>query len=149
MTKRRKIWIGVLLGVALLWTAFIFSRSMQTGTESSAASGRLTAFLQWLLGGVPVSELLVRKLAHFVEYTILTIPLAVALLLMRRRWLPFLSWGYAVLVACADEFVVQAMTVGRGPRFTDVLIDGAGAFVGMGIVILGFALVEKRSLLKK
>ena len=149
MTKKRKIVMSALLGVALLWTAFIFSRSMQTGAESSVASGRLTALLQGLLGGIPVSELLVRKLAHFAEYMILAFPVTAALLLVRRRWLPLFSWGYALLVACADEFVVQAMTTGRGPRFTDVLIDGAGAFVGMAVMMLGFVIAEKMNLLKK
>ncbi len=129
MTKKRKIWIGVLCLVTLLWTVFIFSRSMQTGWESSAASGRLTAFLRAL--GIYLSEHLVRKLAHFAEYAILALPATGALLMTGRRWLPPFAWVYAILVASVDEFVVQAMTEGRGPQLSDVLIDGAGALAGL------------------
>ena len=129
MTKKRKIWLGVLCLVTLLWTIFIFSRSMQTGSESSAASGRLTALLRAL--GISLSEHLVRKLAHFAEYAILALPATGALLMTDRRWLPPFAWVYAILVASVDEFVVQAMTEGRGPQLADVLIDGAGALAGL------------------
>ena len=129
MTKKRKIWLGVLCLVTLLWTVFIFSRSMQTGLESSAASGRLTALLRAL--GLDLSEHLVRKLAHFAEYAILAVPATGALLMTDRRWLPPFAWVYAILVASVDEFVVQAMTEGRGPQLADVLIDGAGALAGL------------------
>ena len=144
MTKNRKIWLGVLCFVTLLWTAFIFSRSLQTGEESSAASGRLTALIQALLGGLPVSEYFVRKLAHFTEYALLSLPAAGAALLVGRRWV-FAAWSYAILVALCDEFVVQAMTVGRGPRFSDVLIDGAGALVGAVMLMVVWLLARRWS----
>ena len=144
MTKSRKIWLGALCLVTLLWTAFIFSRSMQTGAESSAASGRLTALIRAILGGIPVSEYFVRKLAHFSEYAILSLPATSAALLVGRRW-AFAAWGYALLVALCDEFVVQAMTAGRGPRITDVLIDGAGALVGTVALVVVWLLARRHS----
>lgn len=147
MSGKRKYTILGLLTLAILWTAFIFSRSMQTGTESSEASGRLAAFLQSLLGDLPVSEYFIRKLAHFGEYLILALPATGAVMLMRRRWLPVAAWGYAVLVALCDEFIVQALTAGRGPRFTDVLIDSAGALTGVIAVV--FAVVILRRLRRK
>lgn len=137
MTKKRKILTGALFLITLLWTAFIFSRSMQSGAESSEMSGRLTAFLQSVFDGIPVSEYFIRKLAHFGEYLILALPLTWALMLTERRWLPAAAWGYAILVALCDEFIVQALTAGRGPRFTDVLIDSAGALTGvLGVICL-------------
>lgn len=142
MTKKRKIWIGVLCLVTFLWTAFIFSRSMQTGSESSEASGRLTALLQALLG-IPVSEHFVRKLAHFGEYMILALPATGAVLLVSRRWLLPFAWVYALLVAFTDEFLVQAMTAGRGPRITDVLIDGAGALTGLLLTVAVFLILGR------
>ena len=147
MSGKRKYTILGLLTLAILWTAFIFSRSMQTGTESSEASGRLAAFLQSLLGDLPVSEYFIRKLAHFGEYLILALPATGAVMLMRCRWLPVAAWGYAVLVALCDEFIVQALTAGRGPRFTDVLIDSAGALTGVIAVV--FAVVILRRLRRK
>lgn len=143
MTKKRKIWMGVLCLVTLLWTGFIFSRSMQTGSESSAASGKLTALLQAILG-IPVSEHFVRKLAHFTEYAILALPAAGAALFVGCQW-GCAAWGYAVLVALCDEFVVQAMTAGRGPRFGDVLIDSAGALLGVAALTAVWFLARRRS----
>lgn len=143
MTRKQKIMTAVLLVLGLAWTAFIFSRSMQSGAESSIESGQLTAFLQSILGGIPVSEYFVRKLAHFGEYLILSLPVTGAAMLPRRRWLPAISWGYAVLVALCDEFVVQALSVDRGARFSDVLIDSAGALVGTVAVVLLFFLTRR------
>lgn len=130
MTRKRKTVIAVLLIITLLWTAFIFSRSMKTASVSAGESGRLTALLQALLGGFPISEHLIRKLAHFGEYLILVLPLTGAAILMMRKWLPAAAWGYAVVVAACDEFIVQAIS-GRGSRFSDMLIDSAGALVGV------------------
>ena len=141
MTKKRKIWLGVLCLGTLLWTAFIFSRSMQTGSESSEASGRLTALLRAL--GISLSEHLVRKLAHFAEYAILALPATGALLMTDRRWLPPFAWVYAILVASVDEFVVQAMTEGRGPQLADVLIDGAGALAGLLFAVASMWLLRR------
>lgn len=143
MSGKRKYMILGLLTLAILWTAFIFSRSMQTGAESSEASGRLAAFLQSLLGEIPVSEYFIRKLAHFGEYLILALPATGAAMLVGRKWLPAAAWGYAVLVALCDEFAVQAMTEGRGPRFTDVLIDSAGALTGVVAVILTVVILRR------
>lgn len=143
MTGKRKIFIGLLCLIALAWTAFILLRSAKTGAESSAESGRLTAFLRALLGGIPISERLVRKLAHFGEYLILSFPVTSASMLAGGlRTAPF-AWAYAVLVALCDEFAVQAMTAGRGPRFSDVLIDSAGALVGVGAVVLAFFVLRR------
>lgn len=143
MTKKRKILMGALCLTTLLWTAFIFSRSMQTGAESSALSGKLTALIREILG-IPVSEHFVRKLAHFTEYALLSLTATGAALLAGRRWV-FAAWGYAFLVALCDEFFVQAMTAGRGPRMTDVLIDGAGALLGTLALVAMWFLARRRS----
>lgn len=143
MTRKQRYITVALTVLSLAWTVFIFSRSMRSGAESSAESGRLTAFLQSLLGGIPVSEYFVRKLAHFGEYLILALPATGAVMLMRRRWLPVAAWGYAVLVALCDEFIIQALAAGRGPRLTDVLIDSAGAFVGVAVTVAVFAIARR------
>lgn len=140
MSGKRKCAIAVLFAVGILWTVFIFCRSMKSGEESSTESGRLAALLQFLLGNLPVSEHFVRKLAHFGEYLILALPLTGAVLLMGKRWLPVAVWGYAVAVALCDEFIIQAITPGRGPRFSDVLIDSAGALVGAAAMVALFYL---------
>lgn len=154
MTKKRQVLLILLLILGVLWTVFIFSRSAKTVSESAKESGQVTSFLQMLLGGLPISEHLIRKLAHFAEYLILSLPLAGAALLLTRQWLLAASWGYTVAVAVCDEFIVQAIS-GRGSRISDVLIDSAGSLLGvlfMVAVVWFFRRMHKRrgeNLLKK
>ena len=77
----------------------------------------------------------------FCEYLVLSLLLCTDVLLILkerlslkcRKNLLFLLTAptLCALVALIDEFVVQAMSIGRGPSFVDVLIDTSGATVGM------------------
>ena len=130
MTKKRQTILILLLILGILWTVFIFSRSAKTVSESAKESGRVTSFLQTLFGGLSISEHLIRKLAHFAEYLILSLPLTGAALLLERRWMLAAFWGYTIAVAVCDEFIVQAIS-GRGSRISDVLIDSSGSLLGL------------------
>ena len=143
MTKKRKLLFGVLCFATLLWTAFIFSRSLKTVGESAAESGAATSFLNRLFGSLHLSEYAVRKMAHFAEYLILALPATLgALQLVRCRLSGVVALGYALLVAVCDEFVVQ-MISGRGSRVSDVLIDVGGAFLGV-LLVIGVVWLVKR-----
>lgn len=127
--KRRRFWCC--LGLCVLWTLFIFSRSAKSGAESSAESGAALVLVERLFSALGIEwlppERLIRKLGHFGEYFILgTLALPSAKLCLKRT-APLLAVGYALLVALLDEFLVQNLSVGRGPSFSDVLIDTAGA----------------------
>ena len=129
----------ILLLLTLGWLIFIFSNSLQSGTESGAQSKRLLRFLQDLFRSMgyqgELSEHVLRKLAHFGEFAILTflgcLDLWSASLLSlshapRRVCLTAAaSVLFCFCAACVDEFL-QRFTPGRGPRFTDSLIDTAG-----------------------
>lgn len=52
---------------------------------------------------------------------------------IRRGWI--IPAVYCVLTASADE-IHQAFVPGRGPSFRDVLIDSAGAFAGILLLLL-------------
>jgi VanZ family protein len=73
----------------------------------------------------------VRKAGHFTEYLILAI---LFLRFSKQRGLSGKSAFYAVLFvflyASSDEFH-QSFIPGRGPAFSDVLIDTAGGFTGV------------------
>ena len=143
MTRKRKLLFGALCFATLLWTAFIFSRSLKTVGESAAESDAAASFLNRLLGSLHLSEYAVRKMAHFAEYLILALPAAWgALQLLRYRLAGAVALGYALLVAVCDEFVVQ-MIFGRGSRVSDVLIDFGGAFCGALCVMGAMWLVRK------
>ena len=128
MKKRLMI---VCLFLCLAWTFFIFSRSAKSVTESLEESGAALDILSRILNFFGIqntpSEHLVRKLGHFCEYAILALPAFFAAGLLPTRFSPVFAFGYCAAVACIDEFLVQNLSVGRGPSLIDVLIDSAGA----------------------
>ncbi len=135
--------------LTLLWVGFIFSNSAKTGEESGAASTAVVESVEGFLeklGITPdISELFIRKLAHFLEYALLSLLCCADILCLikasktNRRIEPFwlISPTFCFLVANIDEFCVQASTAGRGPSFRDVCIDTSGAL----FTTLVFALV--------
>ena len=82
-----------------------------------------------------IASFVVRKAAHFTEYFILGVLSTVTVLHMtwKRRWVCGL--GFCVAIACLDE-CLQLFVSGRSGKVIDVLIDGAGALVGLLIVYL-------------
>ena len=121
----------VCLFLCLAWTAFIFSRSAKNVTESLEESGAVLDFVSRIFDFFGIqnmpSEHLIRKLGHFTEYAILAFPAFFAAKLLPWRGTPVFAFGYCALVACVDEFLVQNLSVGRGPSLFDVVIDSAGA----------------------
>lgn len=123
--------------VLLLWMGCIFLFSQQTGQESSQTSGMLLNILKFLgleSNGRGQSNLsfFVRKAGHFTEYFILGI------LFLRyfgekepsNKKRLIVSVLFVFLYAASDEFH-QSFVPGRGPAFTDVLIDTSGGFLGI------------------
>lgn len=121
----------------LLWMGCIFFFSQQNGLESSQTSGILLEILKRLgldsaASGQSNLSFLVRKAGHFTEYSILGI------LFLRyyrerhpsRKKLLLTTVLFVFLYAASDEFH-QSFIPGRGPAFTDVLIDTAGGAVGI------------------
>lgn len=114
----------------------IFLLSHQNGQDSSETSGLLLELLK-ILGIGPGSSVqgalsyLVRKAGHFTEYLIL----AILFLRYRKEREPseksaFCALLFVFLYAASDEFH-QSFIPGRGPAFSDVLIDTAGGLTGI------------------
>jgi VanZ family protein len=114
----------------------IFLLSHQNGQDSSETSGILMELLKFI-GIGPGSSVqgalsyLVRKAGHFSEYLIL------AILFLRYRKQQgssgksvFYALLFVFLYASSDEFH-QSFIPGRGPAFSDVLIDTAGGLTGV------------------
>ena len=104
-----------------LW--FIFSHSAQPAPVSGAQSRGVMAFVNEVLGswGLPgVSEHLLRKAAHFAEFTAL-------------GWWAFLC-GAGALCAAADEGI-QLFAPGRAARVSDILLDSCGMLAGLGLAL--------------
>ncbi len=138
----------IFLILTLAWVAVIFSFSLQPATVSDGTSlsflhKMVKIFVPWWLDELEnitttqliILNVIVRKCAHFAEYFILGILTTTTMLHMKWKHQWLYSIGFCVGIACIDEFL-QLFVSGRSGRVTDVMIDSAGALVGIIIVYL-------------
>lgn len=132
---------------ALLWMIIIFMFSAQPASDSNQLSVGFTQVLIDTLGKIfpinmemsTVNDLVgkfnhvIRKTAHFTVYFILGILVARALVKNGfKRKVFLISFLLCATYAASDE-LHQLFVPGRGCQLRDVLIDSAGAFVGIAI----------------
>lgn len=126
-------------GPVIAWTLLIF---LASGDIMSAehTSRFLVPFLRWLNPDISVETLAeihfcVRKAAHVTEYAILALLVSRALFREtnrnRARSTFFVgAWIACTVVAACDEFR-QSFVESRGASPWDVMIDSAGAILGL------------------
>ena len=105
--KNTKNWLLV-----FIWAGLIFFLSHQPALKS----------------GLPqTSDFLFGKLAHFLEYAILTFLLIRALsnYQISKRKIIYLAIVLSVLYAFSDEYH-QSFIIGRDSSFNDIVVDGLG-----------------------
>ena len=125
---------------------FIWGNSLLPGEISGAFSDWVKSLLAQLLPMGPDDGSgggLLRKVAHFTEFTALGMLLAwLHSMLQKGKLQPFL-WG--ILAASVDE-TIQCFVPDRGPGIKDVCIDSAGVLTGIILLWTGYHFVKKRSL---
>lgn len=139
--------IAVILSwmAVIVWMLIIFLLSAQVAEQSNLLSTGISQAIIKLLGRfVPGIEPelnslnhFVRKNAHFIAYLLLGILSSNAIGRSRPRRLGnvLLALLICVLYAISDE-VHQLFVPGRGGQAMDVLIDSAGAMVGIGLYFI-------------
>lgn len=148
--KKLRLWL-FLLAVNLV---IIWGNSLLPGEISAAISGGLKTFLMKLLparqGGGSGGSGMLRKMAHFAEFTCLGICLSQIFRILKtktsQRLLLPLIWG--VVVACVDE-TIQCFVPDRGPRLFDVGLDSCGVVTGIFIISLMHYFKKKRKNLEE
>ena len=124
---------------------FIFSNSMAVADVSSVSSGRLLQAVLRRLGHPALAQRLtmhiVRKMAHFCEYTLEGFLLMLCMRVYTRRYVRHISVPMlgGVLTAMADE-TIQIYSPGRSSQVTDVWLDSAGVLAGILIALVFMAL---------
>lgn len=137
--------------VLCLWMAFIWGHSLRDGTASSGESdffARLKPIMD-LLGAMGVTSwsdrtFLVRKMAHFIEYTVLGIfgwRLSNAMRTKSRAATRLIAL-LVCLVPVVDE-TIQLFVPGRSGRVTDVLLDLSGVAFG-AVLSLAISKIARR-----
>lgn len=143
-TKNNNLWqiaLRIVFTVALLaCIAFIFRNSLQEGTLSSARSRAVMEKINEILSVVhlgPLSEHLVRKLAHFCEFTLEGFLLMLCLRVYTNRFVRHVSWPLlgGMTTALMDE-TIQLWSPGRSSQVRDVWIDMAGVVFGIFVALV-------------
>ncbi|MBQ3079379.1 MAG: VanZ family protein [Clostridia bacterium] len=125
------------LAVAFL----IFFFGSQNGEESGEISLSVLAWLSDVFPFLPLSgdgaHLFIRKLAHFSVFFMEGLLLIFAAAKDGRKKKRLLVYTLIFLFVLSAVSEIQQMFVeGRGPSFTDVLINFSGAFTGTGMSML-------------
>jgi VanZ family protein len=121
--------------------AFIWIHSTMDGVQSADESGGLLETIKALLSFMPfaadLTEHILRKLAHFTEFSILGFLLATDTLLFMSNPIKKMNIPAFVglLVALTDE-TIQFFIPGRSSQVTDVWIDFMGVCFGIVILVL-------------
>ncbi len=148
--ERTKKKLRVCTALLILNIAVIWGNSLLPGSISGAISGWVRDLLASLFpggSGEPDSgHGLLRKLAHFTEFSCLGALLTWLFVLVQKHKALALPCGF--LVACVDE-TIQRFVPERGPSFKDVLIDTAGVTAGILILLGGYAILKYRRTQKR
>lgn len=167
--KREKfLWVLriALILASVAMTAFIFSNSLKSATQSSVQSSNVVDIVQKVAAFIaPDSQIanatgeaydtlhsVIRSIAHFSEFFILGALYSWTCLsfTFQKAWQACPALGVAT-VSIVDE-CLQLTASERAFEFTDVLLDTSGGVCGVGLAILsvwiGFC-IYRRTKIKK
>lgn len=125
---------------------FIFHNSMETGTESSARSQAVMAAVNAALAKLhlgPLSEHLIRKLAHFSEFALEGFLLMLCIRVYTKHFVRHMSWPLlgGMSTALMDE-TIQLHSANRTSSVVDVWIDMSGVVAGLFAALVILLLVR-------
>lgn len=148
MRSSKRLYIFLSLSIATV--LFIFINSMQPAEVSQEMSGGFLDMLYPFISKVfPfISEnflsFVIRKCAHLTEFAVLSVFVMLTLFEMGKapHRAAIYSMFAALLTACVDE-QIQFFVPGRSCEVRDVLVDFAGAVIGIGVVLLIKLLISK------
>lgn len=137
----------IIFTIALVWCIlFIFHNSLETSSISSARSHEVMQKINAILAHLnigPLSEHVVRKLAHFSEFTLEGFLLMLCLRVYTRRFVRHVSWPMlgGMATALLDE-TIQLYVPGRTSSVRDVWIDFGGVIAGLFVALLLLLIVR-------
>lgn len=145
----------ILTILIILTICFIFSNSLESREVSSEKSNAVMEMVEPLFEGVVgegnVTNHLIRKTAHFVEFFTLGVLLTARFVLaffseeQQRcsKWIaPITALGCGVLIAAMDE-TIQIFSH-RGAQVQDVLLDSTGVAVAVCLVYGVWMLLQRK-----
>lgn len=140
----------ILLIAVIAFTAVIFIHSSMSGTSSATESDTFFALFDKTTQVLHIpnwfNQYTIRKLAHFVEFSIYGVLLTATVLAfednIKKQVFKILFVMLAVPVV--DEFI-QLLSEGRNSQVTDVLLDFSGCVFGLIVAAAVSNIVKKRN----
>ncbi len=138
MKYGRFIYVIVSWVLVVVFLGFIFSLSAQDAEESKELSDSLVSrIIEWI--NLYIDGETLRKIAHMLEFTALSFSLNNAIFATwEKKNSSIISFVLTVAVMVSDE-IHQIFVPGRAFQFSDLLIDGIGAIIG----IIAYIIVYK------
>jgi VanZ family protein len=132
-----KYWLPVVFWMGVI---FLASADTQSGIHSGSLIGPLLAWLKLSPEARETAHVIFRKFGHLTEYAILAMfiyraRLHIAAKALDYRATALFALALATVYAAADEYH-QSFVPHREAQLTDVLIDGLGACLGLGLIWL-------------
>ena len=140
-TNFQKAYFYISLIIVFALFILIFCLSHEDGKESTETSGWFTTLLNFLLP-FPVTENVVRTLAHFSEFACLSFFMNNLFVAYKDKLIPFIACALSFLYAITDE-IHQIFVPDRACQLQDMLIDLAGIVSGFIVYALIYILVRK------
>lgn len=116
--------------LVILWMIFIFVMSSFDATSSSNQSNFIVDIITSIINikDIGLLSLIIRKLAHFIEYFILGI--LVINFITRYDKKIIIAILLCIIYATSDE-IHQIFVPGRSCQITDIMIDSLGSIMGI------------------
>ena len=143
----KRWWIAAAAALILIVLCFIWFNSALSRPVSKAGSQgllrQLSPVLDFLFGEGRITDHILRKTAHFLEFFILGLGLRALFLLLRQRGAQGTvnSLFCGLLAAVADESI--QLLSGRGAQVQDILLDFSGVLAG-ALLLWGISLLRAR-----
>ena len=116
--------------LVILWMIFIFVMSSFDATSSSNQSNFIVDIITSIINikDIGLLSLIIRKLAHFIEYFILGI--LVINFITRYDKIIIIAILLCIIYATSDE-IHQIFVPGRSCQIIDIMIDSLGSIMGI------------------
>lgn len=150
--EKKKIMMIAVWGLTLVWMGIIFYLSNQPAVQSSHLSSgvtkRFVIIMENIIPGIENLEFesletWIRKNAHFIAYFVLGVLALLSLKLSNIKKASLCAIVICISYAISDEFH-QLFVFGRSCQFSDVLIDTAGALLGILLTVVIARILARR-----
>ncbi|MBR4240749.1 MAG: VanZ family protein [Eubacterium sp.] len=142
LTEKNKTKAIVFWCLTAVIMAVIFYLSAQVADDSAEQSGFILELLSKVFSSLGLTDHIVRKTAHFLEFAALCFMFNYSLCYTKGKFQKILSVLLTSSYALSDE-IHQIFVEGRSCQFSDWLLDTCGALFGLLMFLIVYFLIGK------